>query len=79
MILRQKTKNKHGYYDVYDWSTHGEVREDPKGKYIKVGSWTANFWFHVALGKTEKLTLCNAKKYLRNRVPAETVFEYIEE
>lgn len=59
-----------GYWDgglkqVFDWEIElhsGGV--DSKGRYIRVGSWGANHWFHVALGKTDRLTLTYARKHL---------------
>lgn len=85
MILRQKTeKAGHGYWDggakdTFDWSIHGPVREDAKGKYVKIGSWDANHWFHVSLGKTDKLTLANAKRHLRKITKMPCTFEYVKE
>lgn len=74
MILIQTTKDG----KAYDWSIEGHVGKDKKGEYVRIGSWVANFWFHVALGKTDKLTLSYAKKYLRHKCPNST-FKYVEE
>ena len=86
MILRQIFEHPvSGYWDggpktIFDWKIDGTVREDAKGKYIKIGSWAANYWFHVAVGKTEKATLGNARRRLnRSRFGVPCKFEYIEE
>ena len=72
-----------GYWDggkkqVFDWGIDGSPIRDNKGQYVRIGSLSANHWFHVALGKTVKLTLANAKRHLRavTRVPSS--FEYID-
>lgn len=85
MILRQKLdKPGYGYWDggakdTFDWSISGPVLVDKQGKYVRIGSWDANHWFHVSVGKTEKMTLSYAKAHLKKitRVPCR--FEYIEE
>ena len=84
MKLRQTLeKPVHGYWDggakqVFDWKIVGITLTDSKGQYVNIGSFDANHWFHVALGKTIKLTLANAKRHLRaiTRVPSK--FEYID-
>jgi hypothetical protein len=85
MILRQTLdKPVHGYWDggpkqVFDWEIeHFHGGKDTKGYYVRIGSFAANYWFHVSLGKTEKLTLSYAKKHLMaiTRIPSK--FEYIE-
>ena len=70
MKLKQ-TLNKptNGYWDggaksVFIWGIKSSPSTDSKGQYVRIGSWEANHWFHVALGKTEKLTLANAKRRL---------------
>jgi len=88
MILRQIFANAiGGYWDgelkkQFDWVIDGPIREDNKGKYIKVGSWEANNWFHVAAGKTDKQTLANARRRLSHAAKkhnVECTFEYIKE
>lgn len=87
MELRQTLeKPVQGYWDggakqVFDWSIddYGNgYSEDSKGRYVKVGSWSANHWFHVALGKTEKLTLSYAKRHLQTSTRYPSTFEYID-
>ena len=84
MILRQTTEKRYGYWDggakdTFDWSIAGQVQEDKKGKYVRIGSWDANHWFHVSVGKTEKMTLANAKRHLRKITKIPCKFEYVEE
>jgi len=83
MKLRQ-TLNKpiHGYWDggakqILDWEINGTPQTDSKGQFIRIGSWSANHWFHVAIGKTIKQTLSYAKRHLQaiTRVPC--TFKYI--
>ena len=84
MILRQTlAKPVRGYWDdgakqTFDWTIDSEPREDNKGRFVRVGSWAANHWFHVALGKTDKLTLANAKQHLRAITRLSSTFEYID-
>jgi hypothetical protein len=85
MILRQITEIKgFGYWDggakdTFDWSITGPVQEDKDGKYVRIGFWDANYWFHVSLGKTQKLTLSYAKKHLKKITKLPCIFEYINE
>lgn len=85
MILRQTLeKPVQGYWNggerqVFDWMIDGSPRIDAKGQFVKIGSWGANHWYHVALGKTEKLTLRNAKLHLLAITRMPSKFEYIEE
>ncbi len=85
MILRQTLSYPVcGYWDggkkqVFDWSIEGKPQKDVKGQFIRIGSFQANFWFHVALGKTIKRTLANAKLYLRVHTKIPSTFEYVEE
>ena len=86
MLLRQTLPHPvHGYWNggakqVFDWSIKGYPGTDSKGQFIRIGSWSANHWFNVALGRTDKLTLCNAKKHLRGtQLGKLSKFEYIEE
>lgn len=68
---------------TYDFEIQGRIQVDEKGKYVKIGSYRANYWFHVSAMKTEKGTLNNAKKHLlanlkRNKAKM-FKFEYINE
>ena len=84
LVLMQKLDKAHpGCWDggpkqVFEWSIdrhYGGI--DKKGKFVRVGSWGANHWFHVALGKTDKATLGNARRHLRatTRVPCEFSYQ----
>ena len=53
-----------GAKSIFYWGIEGSPNTDSKGQYVRVGSWQANHWFHVALGKTDKLTLANARRRL---------------
>ncbi len=87
MILRQKLSEPiDGYWDggkksTFDWSIENfdYPSKDSKGEFVKVGSWNANFWFHVAKGKTIKQTLSYAKAYLKAKTRIPSTFEYIEQ
>ena len=85
MILRQTLANPVvGYWDggkkqVFDWSIDSEPKTNSKEQFVRIGSWSANHWFQVALGKTDKLTLANAKRYLRTTTRVASTFEYILE
>ncbi len=83
-LLQILEKPEFGYWDggakkEFEWSIeytrHGE---DKRGEFVRVGSWCANHWFHVALGKTEKLTLSYAKKHLKRITKVPCKFEYID-
>jgi len=72
-----------GYWDggkkqVFDWGIEGSPASDSKGQYVRIGSFSANHWFHVALGRTVKLTLANAKRHLKAVTGIPSTFEYIE-
>ena len=75
----------HGYWDggtkrEFIWSIDGGPTQDSKGWFIRIGSWEANHWFHVALGKTVKLTLANARRRLLAGMRKQNItgkFEYI--
>ncbi len=80
LVLIQKLDKPHsGFWDggpkqIFEWSIerhHGG--KDSKGTFVRVGSWDANHWFHVALGKTDKATLGNARRHLKatTKVPCE--------
>jgi len=58
-----------GYWDggkkkTFHWQIDGKPKQDDKGWYVRVGSWAANHWFHVAMGRTDKQTLANARRKL---------------
>ena len=84
MELRQTLERPiNGYWDggakqVFDWSIDGQVKSDRDGKFVRIGSWSANHWFHVAMGKTERLTLSYAKRHLQATTKVSSTFEYIE-
>ena len=83
MKLRQTLeKAVNGYWDggakqVFDWEIDGQVQSDGEGEYVRIGSWYANHWFHVALGKTAKLTLSYAMRHLRASTRIPSTFEYV--
>ena len=86
MILRQTLeKPVNGYWDggkkqVFDWSIErGCGGTDSEGEYVRIGSYDANHWFHVAKGKTEKQTLSYAKRHLQHSTRIPSTFEYINE
>jgi hypothetical protein len=88
MVLVQTFKESiNGFWDGgekkrFIWSIQGPVRTDGKGQYVKVGSFEANHWFHVSVGKTDKATLGNARKVLaRGAAKSNKVveFEYTNE
>ena len=84
MKLRQTLdKPVQGYWDggakqTFDWGIEGSPASDSKGQYVKIGSFSANHWFHVAVGKTEKQTLSYAKKHLQASTRYPSTFEYID-
>ena len=86
MILRQTLETPvQGYWDggkkqVFDWEeeAHGGGK-DEKGVFVCIGSFSANHWFCVAQGKTEKQTLGYAKRYLKRTTQCLSTFEYINE
>ena len=80
LILVQKLDKAYGgYWDggpkqVFEWEIeHRHRGTDSKGNYVRIGSWGANHWFHVAEGKTDKQTLGNARRHLTaiTKVPCE--------
>ena len=83
MRLRQTLeKPVHGYWDggakqVFDWEIKGHQGTDSKGEYIRIGSYSANHWFHVAKGKTDKLTLSYAMAHLKATTCYQSTFEYV--
>lgn len=85
MILRQTLKTPiQGYWDggskqQFDWTIDSKPKQDSKGQFVRIGSFSANHWFHVALGKTAKQTLSYAKRHLQSVTKnVEQTFEYIE-
>ena len=87
MKLRQTfTEAISGYWDGgpksrFDWTIDGEPKTDNKGSFVRIGSWYANHWFHVAVGKTDKQTLGNARRHLgagARRAGKACAFEYID-
>lgn len=81
MILKQ-TLNQAvpGYWDgglkqVFEWKIETPIY--PKEGISRIGSWNANYWFEVSTGKTEKLTLANAKRHLKASTKYPSTFEYI--
>jgi len=87
MILRMTLERQiPGYWDggaksTFDFQIDGSPRHDAQGTYIRISSWQANHWFHVAIGKTVKATLANARRRLTARATRTGVgcrFEYIE-
>lgn len=83
MLLRQTLEHAvNGYWDggakqVFDWTINGTPRQYGKGQIVRIGSWSANFWFHIAVGKTEKITLSYAKQHLQAVTKIPSKFEYI--
>jgi len=84
LVLRQRlAKPVYGYWvggakQVFDWGIEGQPATDSKGQYVRIGSFAANHWFCVALGKTTKLTLSYAKRHLRAVTKIPSTFEYVE-
>jgi len=81
MKLRQTLYNWRwdgGPKQQFDWSIEGSPATDSTGQYARIGSFGAKYWFHVAAGKTEKLTLSYAKRHLQSSTGYPSTFEYIE-
>ena len=58
-----------GYWDgqvkTFSWRIDRHYGgKDVKGFFVRVGSWSANHWFNVALGRTDKETLSFARRRL---------------
>ena len=75
------TPTKHPNYfegakQVFEWDIEAVLY--PKEGLSRIGSWEANYWFEVKTGKTEKMTLANAKRSLRAKTKIESTFEYID-
>jgi hypothetical protein len=91
VLIQTLEKPVYGYWDggakqVFRWSItpgstcKGSQLDDPSFKpdrrYVKVGSWGANFWFYVAKSKTDKQTLGNARRKLQAITKIPSTFEY---
>lgn len=68
-LILKLSKPIHGYWsggakDTFDFGVEGSPTTDSKGRFVRVGSLAANHWFHVAVGRTEKQTLANARRRL---------------
>ena len=66
---------------VFIWRVAGSPQSDAQGRFVKVGSWDANYWFHVAVGRTNKQTLGNARRRLTaltKRAGKECTYSYEE-
>jgi len=89
LILRQTFERPiSGYWDggsrqTFDWNIeHHHCGKDAKGEFVRVGSWSANHWFNVSLGKSDKQTLSYARGRLSRAAKKngqDCKFEYIEE
>lgn len=75
VLVQQSIKNKS---DFVEWSVVGSPQENKNGWYVRIGSWTANYWFHVSIGKTVKQTLGNAKRRLPTLTGELSTYEYVE-
>jgi hypothetical protein len=85
MKLRQTlVKPVQGYWDggakqVFEWEVESHAGgRDKKGEFVRVGSYEANHYFHVAKGKTTKQTLGYAKQHLKASTRYPSKFEYVE-
>lgn len=88
MLTLMQTFNQpiSGYWDggprrEFCWRIDGTPRQDTKGQFVRVGSWAANHWCHVACGKTDKQTLGNLRRRLSmraKRAGRTCTFEYRE-
>lgn len=82
ILLQTLDKPHYGYWDGgaksrFRW-TVDSYGNDHGVATARVGSWEANLYFTVARGRTERLTLANAKRHLKaiTRIPC--TFEYKE-
>jgi len=89
LVLRQTFEHPVSCYSdagplkVIDWSIdQWTYKQDAQGTYVRVGSWMANHYFHVAAGATDKQTLRNARRHLRVKwypeVPCTFSYEEVE-
>jgi len=68
-LITYTNREINGYWDggsknQFTW-TLGKIQTDEKGTFQRIHGWEANYWFHVAKGKTDKLTLSNALRHLK--------------
>jgi len=68
-LVQELEKPVNGYWEggprkIFRWSIDGQPKGDKKGFFVRVGSWEANHWFNVSVGKTEKVTMGNARRRL---------------
>jgi hypothetical protein len=86
MELKQELEEPiNGYWNggpkkVFYWRIDS-TSKDSKGYFCKIGSWVANYWFHVAKGKTEKQTLSYAKQKLNSsakKANIKATFSYVK-
>ena len=66
---------------IFNWRIEGFPRTDSKGTRVRIGSWEANCWFYVALGRSDKQTLSNARRSLSDSAKKNKrtcTFEYID-
>lgn len=68
-----------GPKDEFRWKITTRGMKDKRGRYVRVGSWEANHWFHVAEGQTDKQTLANARRRLKLRTKVPCRFWYEED
>ena len=87
LVLRQTTSEPiNGYWDggprqTFDWSIDPGQHNRKPGEWIKIGCFSANHWFTVRCGDTERRTLANAKMHLAARfkkLDIPCTFEYVE-
>lgn len=83
-LVQTLEKPVYGYWDGglkqrFEWSIKGKPQIDSHGVYVRVGSFDANFWFSVAVGKTDKLTLSYAKSRIKAFTKVPSTFEYVED
>jgi len=81
-LLQTLDEPVQGYWDggpkqSFEWSIYPGGGSDERGEYVRIGSWEGNHWFHVARGKTEKLTLSYAMRHLKASTRYPSKFEYI--
>lgn len=76
MILRQRIQDEGGV-TVYDWSIEHHTYNIFDEK-VRVGSFSANCWYLVKRGKTDKQTLGYAKQRIRSGTHCiSQEFEYV--
>jgi hypothetical protein len=82
VLVQELERPCNGYWDggakqIFVWEIENRHRgTDSKGTYVRIGCWEANYWFHVAEGKTDKITLCNAMKHLKAITKVPSIFHY---